>query len=92
MNKRRGLVVLAGTSVFVPRIAFCQQEGKLRRVGFLSFRGRPDSLERDFYGGFARGMRALGYAESKMVNLKTPKALDLTMPPEIMVQATRMIK
>ena len=41
------------------------QQPKLRRVGFLAMRSRPESLEADFYGEVPRGLRELGYVEGK---------------------------
>jgi len=66
VNNRRKLIVALGASVIVaPFGSFAQQQGKVWRVGFLSQRGRPDSLDSDQYGAFPRGMRELGYVEGK---------------------------
>ena len=66
MNKRRKLVIVLGAGAFVaPFGSFAQSQGKIWRVGFLSQRNRPDSLDSDQYGAFPRGMRELGYVEGK---------------------------
>ena len=66
MNNRRKLVIaLVGSALAAPLASFAQQQGKVWRVGFLSPRRRPDSLDSDMYGAFPRGMRELGYVEGK---------------------------
>jgi putative ABC transport system substrate-binding protein len=66
MNNRRKLIVALGASALVtPLGSFAQQQHKVWRIGFLSQRGRPESLDADDFGGFPRGMRELGYVESK---------------------------
>ena len=66
MNKRRKLVFVLGASVITaPFGSLAQQQTKIWRVGFLSQRNRPDSLDSDQYGAFPRGMRELGYVEGK---------------------------
>jgi putative ABC transport system substrate-binding protein len=66
MNKRRRLVVALGASLLAsPFDSFAQQQGKVWRVGFLSQRSRPESLDADDFGGFPRGMRELGYVEGR---------------------------
>jgi putative ABC transport system substrate-binding protein len=71
MNNRRKLLVALGASVIAtPLLSFAQQQGKVWRVGFLSGRSRPDSLETDTFGAFPRGMRELGYVESKNLEIQ----------------------
>ena len=71
MNKRRKLIVAIGASALAaPLISFAQQQGKVWRIGFLAFRGRPDSLDTDPFGGFPRGMRELGYIEGKNLEIE----------------------
>ncbi len=67
MNNRRKLVVALGAGALVaPFGSFAQQQGKVWRVGFLSQRNRPASLESDNnYGAFLRRMRELGYLEGR---------------------------
>jgi len=66
MNRRRDVLALLGSSaVMLPLRSFAQQPGKVWRVGFLSFRSRPDSLDSDVFGAFRLGMRELGYIEGK---------------------------
>jgi putative ABC transport system substrate-binding protein len=66
MNNRRKLLVALGVGAFAPPyFAFAQQPGKVWRVGFLSPRMRPVSIDSDIYGAFLQGMREFGYVEGK---------------------------
>lgn len=68
MNERRELLVVLGAAAFAPRLLLAQSKpapGKVWRVGFLSGRSRPHSLDSDFYGAFQRGLRELGYVEGE---------------------------
>lgn len=64
--RRRLLRALGFWAIAMPFGSFAQQSGKVWRVGFLALR-RPVSLESDQFGGFAQGMRELGYVEGKNV-------------------------
>ena len=71
MNKRRKLIVALGASALAaPFASYAQQQGKVWRVGFLSQRARPDSLESGVFGAFRRGMRELGYVEGKNLEIE----------------------
>ena len=66
MNKRRDLLVALGAVALVtPLACFAQRPDRVWRVGFLSARSRPVSLDSDEYSGFPQGMRELGYVEGK---------------------------
>ena len=66
MMKRRELLVALGASVLTaPLFSVAQPQDKVWRVGFLSQRARPDSLDSDVIGAFHQGMRELGYIEGK---------------------------
>jgi len=66
MNNRRKLLVALGAGALVaPFCSFAQQQGKVWRVGFLTPRIRPDSLDSDIFGAFSNGMRELGYVDGK---------------------------
>ena len=66
MNTRRSLVLALGVALLVaPLGSFAQQQGKVWRIGFLSPRRRPTSLDSDYYGAFPRRMSELGYVEGK---------------------------
>jgi len=64
-TRRKLLVALGAGALAVPLASFAQQQAKTWRVGFLSARRRPASLDTDYYGAFPRGMRDLGYVEGK---------------------------
>lgn len=66
MNKRRKLIIAIGSSALVvaPLGALAQQS-KIWRVGLLSPRSRPASLDSDVFGAFLQGMRDFGYVEGK---------------------------
>ena len=71
MNNRRKLVIALGAGALVaPFGSFAQQLGKVWRVGFLSPRSRPVSIDTDFTGGFAQGMRERGYIEGKNLTIE----------------------
>ncbi len=66
MNARRSLILALGAAVLAtPLGTFAQQPGKVWRVGFLSPRRRPASLDSDYYGAFPRRMSELGYVEGR---------------------------
>jgi putative ABC transport system substrate-binding protein len=64
-NRRKLLVALGAGALAAPLGSVAQQQGRVWRVGVLSARSRPDSLDADAYGAFQREMRALGYIEGK---------------------------
>ncbi len=62
MNNRRRLIVALGVGALACSLdSFAQQQGKVWRVGVLSVRRRPDSLDSYTYEAFADGMRELGH-------------------------------
>jgi putative ABC transport system substrate-binding protein len=64
MNRRdTGLALLALSAA--PLVSHAQPQERIWRVGFLTQRRRPDSIDADFIGAFPRGMRELGYIEGK---------------------------
>lgn len=66
LTTRRSLVLALGTALLVtPLGSFAQQQGKVWRIGFLSARGRPISLDADYYGAFPRRLSELGYVEGR---------------------------
>ena len=66
MNTRRKLIVAIGASALTaPFGGLAQQPGKIWRVGVLSPRALPASLELDFLGAFPLRMRELGYVEGR---------------------------
>jgi len=64
MNRRNTLFALLALGL-APLVSRAQQQDKVWRVGFLTQRRRPDSIDSDFIGAFPRAMRALGYVEGK---------------------------
>lgn len=70
MNNRRKLVIAIGVGVAAPLCAFAQQQGSVRRVGFLAHR-HMNFLDSDYqYGPFLQGMFEHGYVERKNVNIQ----------------------
>jgi putative ABC transport system substrate-binding protein len=67
--KRREFVGLLGgaATTFWPRTSVAEQPGRIWRIGALSGAARPAVLEASPYGGFAQGMRELGYLEGRDV-------------------------
>ena len=64
MNRRDAVSALLALCA-APLVSHAQPEVKIWRVGFLTQRRRPDSIDSDFIGAFPRGMRELGYVEGK---------------------------
>ena len=64
MNRRDTVLALLALGA-APLVCHAQQQGKIWRVGYLTQRRRPDSIDADFTGAFPRGMRELGYVEGK---------------------------
>ncbi len=65
MSRRRFLFAAFGCAFAAPFRSLAQQQGRIRRVGFLAFSGRPDSLQTHFYGAFPQRLRELGYVEGR---------------------------
>ena len=63
MKRRAFIAGLAGMAL-VPGVT-AQQADKVRRVGFLSGRPQPASLENDAHGAFVQGLREFGYVEGR---------------------------
>ena len=71
LNIRRSLLLALGAALLsAPVGAVAQQAGKVWRVGFLSPRRRPASLDSDYYGAFPRRMRELGYVEGRNLSIE----------------------
>ena len=64
MNRRDTVFALLALGA-APPVSRAQQQDKVWRVGFLTPRRRPDSIDADFIGAFPRGMREFGYVEGK---------------------------
>jgi putative ABC transport system substrate-binding protein len=65
MHRRDFIRLVGGAVAMWPLAARTQQPGKMRRVGVLSGRLRPTSIEASALGGFTQGMRELGYIEGR---------------------------
>jgi putative ABC transport system substrate-binding protein len=61
IDRRR--FVLAAAALAAASHGRAQSSPRTWRVGFLSARRRPPSLDADYYGAFPRRMRELGYVE-----------------------------
>lgn len=65
MKRREFFAILGGSVVAASRRAHAQQAAKIRRVGFLSGRARPESFATDAHGAFLQGMRDFGHIEDR---------------------------
>lgn len=64
-SRRAALAAIGAALAGLSLRSFAQAPGKVWRVGFLSPRRRPDSLDTDYYGAFPRRMSELGYVEGR---------------------------
>lgn len=67
MNRRDTVLALVALGAASgPLASVAQQQGKVRRIGFLAVRSRPTPSSPNVnYDTFVRGMRELGYVEGK---------------------------
>ena len=66
MNNRRKLVIAIGAGALTASFAsFAQQPARVWRVGVLIPRGRPASVDADYFRALPQGLRELGYVEGK---------------------------
>ena len=67
MDRRRAIAALAALGgLFAMHPARAQQQGKVRRIGFLAVRSRSTPSNHEvYYDAFVQGMRELGYVEGK---------------------------
>jgi ABC-type uncharacterized transport system substrate-binding protein len=70
LQRRAFITLVGGAAVAWPLSPRAQQSGKVRRVGFLALPSRPEDLYASRFGGFARGMRELGYIEGENVTIE----------------------
>jgi putative ABC transport system substrate-binding protein len=64
--KRRNLLIALGAGLAMPLASFAQQQGQIRRIGFLSTRSRPTPQNPDPYQSiFVQAMHKLGHVEGK---------------------------
>ena len=64
-SRRRVLMVAAGTLLVAPHSIVAQQPPKVWRIGVITTRARPVSLEADFLGAWVPRLRELGYVEGR---------------------------
>ena len=66
ISRRELLLALGAGTLAAPFQSLAQQEGKVRRIGFLASRSRSTASNPDvYYDAFVQGMRELGYVEGK---------------------------
>jgi putative ABC transport system substrate-binding protein len=71
MNRRDAVLGLVALGAMTgPHASFGQQQDRVWRVGFLTLRPRPASLNTHYYGAFPKGMRELGYVEGKNLTIE----------------------
>jgi putative ABC transport system substrate-binding protein len=65
LRRRREFITLVGGAATWPLAARAQQSVKIWRIGFILGTSPPAVFGLGFLGGFAKGMRELGYVEGK---------------------------
>ena len=67
--RRRFILICTGILIAAPFTSFAQQSGKVWRIGFLTTRSRPSSLETDYLGAWVPKLNELGYVEGKNLTI-----------------------
>ena len=68
--RRQVVFASAAGALSLALAALAQQTAKPRRVGVLSARRRPPSLDADYYGAFPRRLNELGYVEGTNLHIE----------------------
>lgn len=63
--RRRALIIAAGALLIAPHSIVAQQPPRVWRIGVITTRARPASLESDFLGAWIPRLRELGYVEGR---------------------------
>src|SRR5262249_10414293 len=63
--RRRALIVAAGTLLIAPLSIVAQQPQRVWRIGVITARARPLSLETDYMGAWIPRLREFGYLEGR---------------------------
>src|SRR5262245_18651868 len=63
--RRRALIVVAGTLLIAPPSIVAQQTPRVWRIGIITSRARPLSLETDYLGAWIPRLREFGYIEGR---------------------------
>src|SRR4029077_9040386 len=97
MSNKTIIVLLVALAIGSIHLAEAQQTKKVPKIGFLVSGSPSSTREVGEVEAFRQGLRELGYVEGQNIAigyryLKAAKQISLTIPPNVLVRADRVIR